>query len=111
MDRTGHCRSLEIQRRVSPDQWITALRRWWLDRTLARQAFRRRVDVRFQPPRRSQRRPFRMKMDTSPGMNRRQPLQPTVAEYATFKLIGLGGVGAIVARYGAMYLASLGSSA
>lgn len=37
-----------------------------------------------------------------------QSLQPQLPENASVKLIGLGGVGGIVARYGAMFLASLG---
>lgn len=35
------------------------------------------------------------------------PLQPDLPEGSTVKVIGLGGVGGIVARYGAMFLASL----
>ena len=37
--------------------------------------------------------------------------EPSLARYATFKLIGLGGVGGIVARYGALFLSSLGGKA
>lgn len=40
-----------------------------------------------------------------------QLLQPGLPENASVKLIGLGGVGGIVARYGAMFLASLGRNA
>ena len=35
------------------------------------------------------------------------PLRPELAAHTTVKVIGLGGVGGIVARYGAMFLASL----
>lgn len=38
-------------------------------------------------------------------------LQPEFPEHCSVKLIGLGGVGGIVARYGAMFLASLGRNA
>ena len=38
-------------------------------------------------------------------------LQPELPENTSVKLIGLGGVGGIVARYGAMFLASLGCEA
>jgi hypothetical protein len=38
---------------------------------------------------------------------RTRPLQPILPENASVKLIGLGGVGGIAARYGAMFLASL----
>jgi hypothetical protein len=37
-----------------------------------------------------------------------QPLQPDLPENTSVKIIGLGGIGGIVARYGAMFLASLG---
>src|SRR5687767_13125549 len=42
---------------------------------------------------------------------RDQLLQPNLPDNATIKLIGLGGVGSIVARYLATFLASLGPSA
>jgi len=42
---------------------------------------------------------------------RDQLLQPNLPDKASFKLIGLGGVGSIVARYLAIFLASLGRSA
>ena len=38
----------------------------------------------------------------------RSPLEPTLPDNATVKIIGLGGVGSIVARYLAIFLASLG---
>jgi molybdopterin/thiamine biosynthesis adenylyltransferase len=38
---------------------------------------------------------------------RNQRLQPHLPDHASVKLIGLGGVGSIVARYGALFLASL----
>jgi len=40
-----------------------------------------------------------------------QPLQPVLPEDTSVKLIGLGGTGGIVARYGAMFLASHGRNA
>ena len=45
---------------------------------------------------------------TAPPISRDHSLEPNLAENASVKLIGLGGVGGIVARYGAMFLASLG---
>ena len=45
---------------------------------------------------------------TAPSISRDHSLEPNLAENASVKLIGLGGVGGIVARYGAMFLASLG---
>src|SRR5262245_15481178 len=45
---------------------------------------------------------------TSPTIPRNQSLQPELPEETSVKLIGLGGVGGIVARYGAMFLAALG---
>jgi len=49
-------------------------------------------------------------MSAEPFIRRGQPLQPHLPENATVKLIGLGGVGSIVARYLATFLASLGSN-
>jgi hypothetical protein len=46
---------------------------------------------------------------TAPALPRNQVLQPRLPDNASVKLIGLGGVGSIVARYGALFLASLGS--
>jgi len=40
-----------------------------------------------------------------------QLLQPALSEETSFKLIGVGGIGGIVARYGAMFLASLAREA
>ncbi len=45
---------------------------------------------------------------TAPALPRHQVLQPRLPENASVKLIGLGGVGQIVARYVALFLASLG---
>jgi hypothetical protein len=42
---------------------------------------------------------------------RTTPLRPQLAGHASVKIIGLGGVGAIVARYGAMFLRSLARDA
>src|SRR5882672_10516198 len=39
---------------------------------------------------------------------RHQKLRPNLPENASVKLIGLGGVGSIVARYASLFLASLG---
>ena len=50
-------------------------------------------------------------MSAEPFTRRNQPLQPHLPENAAIKLIGLGGVGSIVARYLATFLASLGSNA
>jgi hypothetical protein len=46
---------------------------------------------------------------THPALPRHQVLQPCLPEYAAVKLIGLGGVGSIVARYSALFFASLGN--
>ena len=46
---------------------------------------------------------------TTPALSHNQILQPKLPENASVKLIGLGGVGHIVARYSALFLASLGS--
>jgi len=43
----------------------------------------------------------------NPLLDRDQPLEPRLADGQSVKLVGLGGVGSIVARYGAMFLASL----
>jgi len=43
----------------------------------------------------------------NPLLARNQPLQPRLADDESVKIVGLGGVGSIVARYGAMFLASL----
>jgi molybdopterin/thiamine biosynthesis adenylyltransferase len=48
-------------------------------------------------------------MSDNPPLRRDVPLQPQLPEHASVKVIGLGGVGGIVARYGAMFLASLGT--
>jgi hypothetical protein len=45
------------------------------------------------------------------GVRADRPLRPTFPEDQAFKIIGLGGVGGIVARYAALYLASLGRPA
>jgi hypothetical protein len=45
----------------------------------------------------------------APLIPRNQILRPRLPDHASVKLIGLGGVGQIVARYGALFLASLGS--
>ena len=45
---------------------------------------------------------------TPPLLPRNQILQPRLANHTSVKLIGLGGVGSIVARYGAVFLAALG---
>ncbi len=42
-----------------------------------------------------------------PRLDRRRPLVPDVPDELSVKLIGLGGVGGIVARYGALFIASL----
>ena len=44
---------------------------------------------------------------TTPPKNGSGPLRPRVEHGATFKIIGLGGVGGIVARYLTTFLASL----
>ena len=44
----------------------------------------------------------------SPALPRNRVLQPRLPDNSTVKLIGLGGVGQIVARYVALFLASLG---
>lgn len=49
-------------------------------------------------------------MTSASRLPRDRPLQPELPENTSVKVIGLGGVGGIVARYGAMFLASLGSS-
>ena len=36
-----------------------------------------------------------------------EPLDPRLADEQSVKIVGLGGIGCIVARYGAMFLASL----
>ena len=46
---------------------------------------------------------------SAPALPRSKPLIPHLPDGAAVKLIGLGGVGNIVARYGALFLASLGS--
>lgn len=46
---------------------------------------------------------------SSTPLRRDQPLVPELPEETSMKIIGLGGVGGIVARYGAMFLASLQS--
>jgi molybdopterin/thiamine biosynthesis adenylyltransferase len=43
----------------------------------------------------------------TPARLRDRPLQPAVPDGAQIKIIGLGGVGGIVTRYGALFLASL----
>jgi len=48
---------------------------------------------------------------TTPRLPRDRVLAPALAPNTAVKVIGLGGVGGIVARYGAMFLASLGESA
>src|SRR6266850_2895484 len=50
-------------------------------------------------------------MTTQPSLARDQLLRPCVPENTTIKLIGLGGVGSIVARYLTTFLASLGGPA
>ena len=45
---------------------------------------------------------------TAPALARNQILQPSLPENASVKLVGLGGVGHIVARYAALFLASWG---
>jgi molybdopterin/thiamine biosynthesis adenylyltransferase len=45
---------------------------------------------------------------TEPVTHRPQLFQPRLPENADVKIIGLGGVGSIVARYGSLFLASLG---
>jgi hypothetical protein len=49
-------------------------------------------------------------MNPSPRL-RRQILQPVFPEDGSVKLIGLGGVGQIVARYAALFIAALGTDA
>jgi molybdopterin/thiamine biosynthesis adenylyltransferase len=44
-------------------------------------------------------------------VRRDRPLLPTLPDNCSVKIVGLGGVGGIVARYGAMFLASLPGSA
>jgi len=39
-----------------------------------------------------------------------EPLHPVLADQQSVKIVGLGGIGSIVARYGAMFLASLAKS-
>src|SRR5262249_33116348 len=46
-------------------------------------------------------------MSDQPLLPRDLPLHPDIAEGASVKVIGLGGVGGIVTRYLAMFLASL----
>ena len=48
---------------------------------------------------------------TAPAIPQGQLLQPELPENCSVKIIGLGGVGGIVARYGAIFLASLGRNA
>lgn len=48
-----------------------------------------------------------MSRPTSALHERTAPLRPQLADHASVKIIGLGGVGGIVARYGAMFLRSL----
>ena len=48
---------------------------------------------------------------TAPAIPRGQLLQAELPENCSVKVIGLGGVGGIVARYGAIFLASLGRNA
>jgi hypothetical protein len=45
------------------------------------------------------------------GLPADRPLRPAFPEDQVFKIIGLGGVGGIAARYGALFLASLGRRA
>src|SRR5262245_15797144 len=59
-------------------------------------------------PRRKSPRPRETTMSDNHRVPRDRALQPDIAEDASVKVIGLGGVGGIVARYGAMFLASLG---
>jgi hypothetical protein len=47
---------------------------------------------------------------TNHTLPRNRILEPRLPEDASVKLIGLGGVGSIVARYGALFLASLGDA-
>lgn len=44
---------------------------------------------------------------SSPRLSQAPPLKPTIAQDCTVKVIGLGGVGSIAARYAAIFLASL----
>ena len=48
---------------------------------------------------------------TTRALRREQVLQPCLPDNLSVKIIGLGGVGSIVARYAALFLASLGSEA
>lgn len=48
---------------------------------------------------------------TSRALSGNRKLQPHLPDNVTVKSIGLGGVGSIVARYGALFLASLGTEA
>lgn len=50
-------------------------------------------------------------MSSRPALPPGKPLQPELAENCSVKLIGLGGVGGIVGRYLAVFLASLGRNA
>ncbi len=45
--------------------------------------------------------------EPNPLLARDEPLEPRLADGQSVKIVGLGGVGSIVARYGAMLLASL----
>jgi hypothetical protein len=47
---------------------------------------------------------------SKPALLSKLPLQPVLPENQTVKIIGLGGVGSIVARFGALLLASLAKS-
>src|SRR5688572_32745547 len=48
---------------------------------------------------------------TASAIPQGQLLRPELPEDCSVKIIGLGGVGGIVARYGAIFLASLGRNA
>src|SRR5579859_185026 len=48
---------------------------------------------------------------SSRALSGNRKLQPQLPDNVTVKSIGLGGVGSIVARYGALFLASLGTEA
>ncbi len=48
---------------------------------------------------------------TSTPISRSRAFQPELPDSCSVKIIGLGGVGGIVARYGGMFLASLGRNA
>src|SRR3954451_6149976 len=50
---------------------------------------------------------MRPRMNPDVKAHREQPLNPDLPDNTSVKVIGLGGVGGIAARYGAMFLASL----